>query len=257
MPVTPSERPRVIPGEDWFCMDCRILPCYPLADVLSHVDAICRDIEKEYGVQIEYTAPQKSETGENEIIVNGGANVLLNNEDIDNNIDLIKDSDIILLQLEINIEVIKHIIEIAKKYNKIVVLNPAPFKALDDYILSNLDYITPNETEIEKLSHYNDLDKDINILLNKGVKNVIVTLGNKGSKIVNKDYCKTIKSYKVNAIDTTGAGDCYNGTFVGYLAKGFNLIEALEYASKASAISVTRHGAAASYPSEDEIKADL
>lgn len=195
----------------------------------------------------------ESETSENEIIITGGANQELNEKDIDDNINLIKDTDYILLQLEINIKVIKYIISKAKEYNKEVILNPAPFVNLDDDILKNITYLTPNQTELVSLTKENDYVKAAKKLLSKGVKNVIVTLSKDGAALINQNGVTNILGHKVKAIDTTGAGDCFNGVFLGFLSKGYNLIDSLNLASKAAGISVTKPGAAKSYPTLEEI----
>lgn len=184
----------------------------------------------------------EDESGENEIIVNSGANKKLDKTDIDNNIELIKNHDYILLQLELDIKVIEYIIKIAKKLNKIVILNPAPFSILNKDVMELCDFVTPNEGEYQKLL-------ESNIKLN----NVIVTMGSNGSKLITKDKEIKIPAYKVLAVDTTGAGDCYNGTFVGFLAQGYEISDALNLASYASALSVKKVGAAKSYPTKDEI----
>ena len=196
----------------------------------------------------------EEETGENQIIINGDANTAFSCEDVDKNVDLIKESDYILLQLEIPLDTIRHIVKLAKKYNKEVILNPAPFVKLDDDILENITYITPNEGELAKLADGNDSFLDnANKLLDKKVKNIIVTLGSKGSIFVDKNRQIKIDSMKQKAIDTTGAGDCYNGTFVGFLAQGYNIEDSLKIASIASGLSVTRQGAAKSYFKKEEI----
>lgn len=195
----------------------------------------------------------EEESKENEIIITGGANQELNKNDIDNNIELIKECDYILLQLEINIDTIKYILTKAKLYNKEVILNPAPYQYLDNDILENVTYLTPNETELESLTGKNYYMEGAKSLLDKGVKNVIVTLGSKGSVLVNKNEKIEIASHKVNAVDTTGAGDSYNGVFLGFLAQGYTVKESLSYASIAGALSVTKKGAAKSYPTKDEI----
>ena len=184
----------------------------------------------------------EDESGENEIIVNSGANKKLDKTDIDNNISLIKEADYILLQLELDIRVVEYIIKRAKEFNKTVILNPAPFNILDKDVMSLCDYITPNEGEYQKL-------KEANIKLN----NVIVTMGSNGSKLITKNEEIKIPAHKVLAVDTTGAGDCYNGTFVGFLSLGYDVKEALNLASYASALSVKKPGAAKSYPTKDEI----
>ena len=157
---------------------------------------------------------------ENEIVVHGGANVLF-----------------------------------SKELKKTVILNPAPYKNIDINVLKNLDYITPNEHELKSILNNQSsyLDNAI-ALVNLGIKNVIVTLGNKGSLLVNKEKTIKIDSFKVSAIDTTGAGDCYNGAFVSFISQAYQIEKALNLASKASAISVTRKGAAISYPNLSDLK---
>ena len=197
----------------------------------------------------------EDKTSENEIVINGGANLLLNNKNIDSNINLIKECDYILLQLEIDINTIEYIIKKAKEFNKIVILNTAPYKKLNDYIITNADYLTPNQVELKALAgnQFDNLEDNIDYLLNKGVKNLIITLGKEGSLFVNKNTRLIIPAYKVKAIDSTGAGDCYNGFFVGALAIGYDLKNALDIASKASALSVTKEGTITSYPTMEEI----
>lgn len=195
-----------------------------------------------------------STNSENKIIVDGGANILLNKEDIDNNIDLIKEADYILLQLEINRDVIEYIINIAYDLGKTIILNPAPYKDIDINVIKKVTYITPNLGELGQIIKEYDNHVDKAYQLNDlGVKNVIVTLGSKGSFYMSKYTAINIKGFVVKAIDTTGAGDCYNGVFVSFLSQGYSLIDSLNYASKASAISVTREGAAKSYPTLNEI----
>ena len=197
----------------------------------------------------------EDKTSENEIIINGGANMALNNKDIDDNIDLIKECDYILLQLEIDTDVIEYIVKLAKEFNKTVILNTAPFKPISDYVLTNVDYLTPNKGELANLAGiYSDsLEVNISYLLDKGINNLIITLGEEGSLFVNKDVRLKVPAYKVKPLDTTGAGDCYNGFFVGALAQGYDIKNALDLASKASAISVTKEGTVTSYPKIDEI----
>lgn len=195
------------------------------------------------------------QTGENQIVVNGGANILLNKKDIDDNISLINEADYILLQLEIPLDVIEYIVDIANKQNKTIILNPAPFKELPRSILSKLTFITPNEGELYKLVNNSSLDYLTNAssLLELGIKNVIVTLGSNGSCFITNNYNEKIDAIKVNAVDTTGAGDSYNGVFVASLSLGYSIKESLKLSTIASAISVTKNGASSSYPSFEEI----
>ena len=186
-------------------------------------------------------------TGDNKIIVNGGANMCLSKKDIDDNLELIKSSDIIILQLEIDLDTISHIIELGNKYGKTIILNPSPFKKLD---YRNLDYLIVNEGELEMVLD----DKELSFLFDKSnIKNVIVTLGDKGAKIINKDGEKIIAGNKVKAIDTVGAGDCFTGVFAGCLANDYDIDKCLSTSNLAASKSVTKKGAAISYPKRNEI----
>ena len=198
-----------------------------------------------------------SKTKENKILVFGGANVLFTKQDIDNNLDLIKQSDYILLQLEIPLDVVKYIVKIAKELGKITFLNPAPYVPLDDELLKNIDYITPNEGELKLIAdNFSDdyLENAKHVQSKFNINNVIVTLGDKGSILINKEKIIKIDPYKVNAMDTTGAGDCFNGTLLAFLSKGYSLKDSLDKASLASALSVTKLGALKSYPTLEEIE---
>ena len=220
---------------------------------------------KKYGLDI-YPIIKDCETGsaailvnnqnsENQIVVSGGANIKLNKEDIDNNIELIKECDYLLLQLEIPLNVIEYVIKLADIYNKEILLNPAPYKNIDLNILKKISYITPNEGELYQLvNHYsNDYVKNTNVLLNLGIKNILVTLGKNGSYLVNDTTKFKMESIKVNSIDTTGAGDCYNGVFLSFLTQGYSIFDSMKYATIASAMSVQKIGAAKSYPTKEEI----
>ena len=198
-----------------------------------------------------------SKTKENKILVFGGANVLFTKQDIDNNLDLIKQSDYILLQLEIPLDVVEYIVKIAKELGKITFLNPAPYVPLDDELLKNIDYITPNEGELKLIANnFSDdyLENARHVQSKFNINNVIVTLGDKGSILINKEKIIKIDPYKVDAMDTTGAGDCFNGTLLAFLSKGYSLKDSLNKASLASALSVTKLGALKSYPTLEEIE---
>lgn len=193
-----------------------------------------------------------NKTGENRIIVVAGSNNEIAKEDID--IELIKQNDIILLQNEIPIDVVEYIIKLANSFNKIIVLNPAPYKRINKDIYALIDYVIPNEHELEMICENKELKKGIEELLKLGVKNVVVTLGEKGSILVNDVDEIKMEAINVNAIDTTGAGDSFVGAFVTALSFGKNKKEAMTFATLASSISVTRCGAIKSMPKIDEIK---
>ena len=186
---------------------------------------------------------------ENEIVVNGGANLKIKYQDIDKYDYLIQESDYILLQLELSLEITKYIIDKAHSFNKKIILNPAPCKKLDIELLKKLEYLTPNQGELKDLADNYSFDyiENAKYLISKGVKNIIVTLGSNGSCLINKDKIIHIDPYKVNPIDTTGAGDCYNGYFVSLLSQGYDIETSLKIASKAAGLSTLKRGAAKSY----------
>ena len=198
------------------------------------------------------TVEEKS--SENEIIVNGGANLKLSKEDIDKNINLIKESDYILLQLEIDLETLEYIVDLCYDNEKVIILNPAPYHELSENILSKVTYLTPNENELKALA--DNLSDDFltngKAVLRKRVRNLVVTLGKKGSCLINDEFMR-INSFNVNSVDTTGAGDCYNGVFVGFLSQDIDERISLTNASYAAALSTTKVGASSSYPSKEEI----
>ena len=190
---------------------------------------------------------------ENSIVVAPGANFKVLEEDIDKCIDGIKESEIVVLQLETPINTIKYALEKSKEFNKFTILNPAPAVKLEDDIIKNVDLLTPNETELEilsgvKINCEEDIKKAAQVMIQKGVKQLIVTLGSKGSLYIDKDNMKFKKSYKVKAIDTTAAGDSYTGALAVALSQDKDIEEAMDFASKVGALSVMKEGAQSSLP---------
>lgn len=196
---------------------------------------------------------------ENCISVASGANNKLTKNDIDVVANIIQDAEILLMQMEIPIEIIEYATEIAFKSNVKVILNPAPAQYLSDDILRKLFLITPNKSEAQILTGIDISDVEsaedaAKSLLTKGVKNVIITLGDKGSLILTKEgTCNHIASRKVEAVDTTAAGDVYNGALCVALSEGLDLKDAAYFATYASSVSVTRMGAQTSIPTREEI----
>ena len=190
---------------------------------------------------------------ENSIVVSPGANFKLTESDIDKCIDAIKESNVVVIQLETPIDTIKYALEKSKELGKFTILNPAPAVKLGDDIIKNVDLLTPNETELEILSGVSieseeDIQKAANIMIQKGVKQLIVTLGSKGSLYLDKDKTEFKKSYKVEAIDTTAAGDSYTGALSVAFSQGKSIDEAMDFASKVGALCVTKVGAQTSIP---------
>ena len=196
---------------------------------------------------------------QNSIVVSPGANFEVKEDDIDNNIEAIKNSDIVVLQLETPLNTIKYALNKAKELNKYTILNPAPAVKLDDEIIKNVDLLTPNETELEIISGVSieteeDIQKAAQIMIEKGVKELIVTLGSKGSLYINKEKSMFKKAYKVEAVDTTAAGDSYTGALAVALSQDKNIEDAMDFASKVGALSVLIEGAQSSLPTLEDVK---
>ncbi|WP_099159523.1 ribokinase [Virgibacillus ndiopensis] len=198
------------------------------------------------------------QNGNNRIIVVPGANMKLSIKDIDRFEDVIMQSNIVVLQLEIPIETVYRAIELAHKHNKTIILNPAPAQEIDSDMANKVDYFIPNETEASILTNteVNNLDdakEASKILLNQGYKNVILTLGDKGVLFRNTSELNYLEAFKMKAIDTTAAGDSFIGSFAYGLANNWNVTKAIKLAIAASAITVTRLGAQPSLPTLQEI----
>ena len=196
---------------------------------------------------------------QNSIVVSPGANFEVKEEDIDNNIEAIKNSDIVVLQLETPLNTIKYALKKSKELNKYTILNPAPALKLDDEIIKNVDLLTPNETELEIISgvsieNEEDIQKAAQIMIEKGVKELIVTLGSKGSLYINKEKSIFKKAYKVEAVDTTAAGDSYTAALAVALSKDQSIEEAMDFASKVGALSVLKEGAQSSLPTLEDVE---
>lgn len=203
---------------------------------------------------------QVSDEGENSICLSPEANNALDQDRVSIFKDPIQHCDYLLLQLETPLDGIQSAIELAKSGSNSdikIVLNPAPAKALPDSILKQIDIITPNETEAEVLTGITITDdisaqKAANILHAKGITTVMITLGAKGVWLSENGKGKIIQGFKVNAIDTTAAGDTFNGALVTALLEGMATIAAIQFAHAAAAISVTRFGAQTSIPTRQE-----
>ncbi len=199
------------------------------------------------------------ENGENSIVVASGSNGTLSNEDIDKARSLIESADILLMQLEVPIETLEYAAKIAHEKKVKVVLNPAPAAFLSDKFLKCVNIIIPNKTEAEMLSGIKIEDwqtarKAAEAIGDKGIENVIVTLGSKGALIKEGDTFHEVSVEKIKAVDSTAAGDTFCGAFCVALSEGKSLLDATKFACKAAGISVTREGAMSSIPCRSEIK---
>ena len=199
------------------------------------------------------------DSGANSIILIGGTNALVSKELIDKNRHLLEECDILIMQLEIDPAVVEYAKDLAVGMGKMVIVDPAPArKDLPDSFWVGIDYIKPNETELEILVGHEvrgqeALEAAAGQMLAKGVKNVMVSLGGDGCMLVNASGCKFYPANKVKAVDTTAAGDCFTASFALALSKGESVEEAIRFGQKASAIAVTRKGAQTSIPTLEEV----
>ena len=227
------------------------------------------DYFKKEGIDTKYiTLDENSASGvalisvddhaENSIVVASGANMLLNEQDVDKVVEEMCEGDILLMQLEIPIQTVEYAARRAFEKGVKVVLNPAPARSLPKELLRYLFMITPNRIEAEMLTGIkivNDADaervaKEISAM---GVQNIIVTLGSKGCLVREGDTSYCVDAFKVEPVDTTAAGDTFNGALCVGLAEGMNLRQAAVMASKASSVAVTRMGAQSSIPHRKEL----
>lgn len=197
-------------------------------------------------------------TSENEIVVIPGACSNITDGDIETAREAIEGSSVFMTQLETNVDAVEKAINIAHSKGVKVILNPAPVQEIPKELYNKIDFFTPNEVEASILSgvtieNIEDARKAAQIFINRGTENVIITLGSKGALVVTRSGDEFIESYKVNAVDTTGAGDAYNGGFATALAEGKDIFEAARFASAVGALSVTKIGTAPAMPYRDEI----
>jgi ribokinase len=196
--------------------------------------------------------------GENSIAVASGANANLNEKDIFAVEHLIQKADILLMQLETPLSTIQYAAKIAFNANVTVLLNPAPAKQLPFDLLKHVSILTPNEFEVESLTGIKVIDdvsaKSASITLSSmGPKVIAITLGSAGVYLHHKDFSGIIPGFKMKAIDTTAAGDVFNGVLAAVLLENSDIFKAVKFAQAAAAISVTRLGAQPSAPSKEEI----
>jgi ribokinase len=228
---------------------------------------------KEYeshGINTEYICVEKDEhtgvalimvdkEGENLISVASGANSKLKIKDIAFIEKKLKPNDLVLIQLEIPLEVVEFIISLCYRLRIKLILNPAPFQKIDDDYLKCIHTITPNMIEAESLTGIKVFDIDssrvaAHKLIDKGIKNVFITMGNKGVFYITEDREGHILPKKVKAIDSTAAGDTFNGALAAALSFGMKIYDSVEFANSAASISVTKMGAQDSIPYINELE---
>ncbi|WP_330961270.1 ribokinase [Photobacterium sp. 53610] len=201
---------------------------------------------------------QVSDSGENTICLSPEANDCLTAERIEPDLARIREARFLLMQLETPLDGIEKAAQEAKAHQTNVILNPAPASALPDSLLSCVDVITPNETEAEVLTgimvtDHASAQRAADVLHRKGIEIVLITLGAKGVWLSQNGRGQLIPGYKVDAVDTTAAGDTFNGAFVTGLLEEMSLESAIQFGHAAAALSVTRFGAQTSIPTREEV----
>lgn len=222
------------------------------------VKHVIRDGKAPSGVALIFVAAD----GENSIGVASGANGQLSSKDVQAAADAIGNADVLVMQLETPIETVQAAAELAASKGVKVILNPAPAQSLDDKLLKHVTVLTPNETEAELLTGIKVADEAgaaeaAKALRGRGVGLVIVTLGAKGVYVSSSEFEGSVAGFTVKAVDTTAAGDVFNGALAVAIAEGRALKDAVRFANAAAAVSVTRLGAQPSAPKRDEIEAQL
>lgn len=199
------------------------------------------------------------ENGENRITIVPGSNMTYTIDNLEGVKEFIKNAKVLILQLEMDIKLIEQAVVYAHSCGVPIILNPAPANKLNSNILSKVDYLTPNESEVElltgiKINNKDDVVEAGKMLLNLGVKNVIVTIGKEGAIIVNNEMIRHVPGFKVNPIDTVAAGDAFNGALAYGLINDKSVVEMVEYANAVGALTTTKNGAIPSIPTKEEVE---
>ena len=234
---------------------------------------------KNYGLNLKYSVIDEKhqggvvfivvdKTGNNTMIADFGSNLYLSSDDVNNASKLFEEADLLLLQFEVSEDANKKAISLAKRNSCKIILNPAPFRIFDPDVLQYIDVLTPNLFELNQILKYlkgrNIVPQDTSdvqliengaqILIDRGVKHVIVTLGSRGCIYVSKNKKYRFGTFKVDPVDSTAAGDVFTSAFAFRYVKGDNIEDAIRFASAASAIAITRKGAIKSIPNLDEVE---
>jgi ribokinase len=214
---------------------------------------IVRDPEAASGVALIIVDAQ----GENSIAVASGANARLSAGDVERAADQISQADVLLVQLEVPMDAVRTAIELAHKAGVPVILNPAPAKEMDPGLLRMVTVATPNEHEIRVVVGQQDQETAISTMLDAGTQTVLVTVGKRGVVWACQGARTHIPAYRVQAVDTTAAGDAFNGGLACALGRGEAMADAIRYANAVAALAVTRMGAQPSLPTAAEVDAFL
>jgi ribokinase len=200
-----------------------------------------------------------SENGQNSIVLAPGANKMVNKELVKKAENVIKNSDALIVQFEIPLDVVFYTIDMAKTFEKKIFLNPAPAQKIPDAILKKIDYIIPNETETTiitgiQVKDLNTAKRAVENLINRGSKSVILTLGENGSLVVSEKEMTYLPAYNIKVVDTTAAGDAYVAAFALGILRNLTAKRAAEYANIAGALASTKLGAQSSLPTRKDIE---
>jgi ribokinase len=210
---------------------------------------IVRDAEEASGVALIVV----DESAENIIAVAPGANGRLSPDDVRAAERAIAGADGVLLQLEIPLEAVQTAIELARRHHVRVILNPAPARALPDDVLRGVDVLTPNENEAAGLIG-KQVDSALEALAARGPGSVVMTCGAAGCEVLSDGQRQHVPGFPIEAVDTTGAGDSFNGALAVALARGLKIADAARYANAAAALAVTRFGAQIAMPTDEEVQ---
>lgn len=226
------------------------------------------DSMQEFGVDISHIETTDTSTGiavinvdksgNNNIVVIPGANGLVDIEYLNRHLIAFKEASIVVFQLEIPLETVKEGLRISKGLDKTTILNPAPAAELDDEIIKNIDILIPNEHELERISKVKVKDQEsmleaANVLIEKGIKKIIVTLGSKGVCYVDTQGYEFFPAYKVPVIDTTAAGDSFIGGFTSSYIDNGDIKSSIIRGQKTAALAIQKVGAQTSLPTRKEV----
>ncbi|NLL43082.1 MAG: ribokinase [Firmicutes bacterium] len=198
-------------------------------------------------------------SGENMIVVAPGSNDFLNKDDVKQAKERIAEADYVVMQLEIPLETVEYAARLAQEANTPVILDPAPGRPLPDELLANVDVLTPNEDEAQiitgiEIADLASAEQAAKHLLARGPRAVVITLGGLGALAVTKDETVHIPAFAVDAVDTTGAGDAFNGALAVALGEKLPLAEACRFAAAAAALSVTKVGTSIAAPCRSDVE---
>jgi len=226
---------------------------HELVDNQIKTTHVIKDPTAPTGIAMITVAPD----GENMIVVASGANAKVSEEDVNDAHSLMGEVDIMLTQMECPLETITAAIELAHVNNLPVILNPAPAQPLSKDLLSKVEYLTPNQTELALLTGEGDLEAGVEKLRTWGVQNIVITLGSEGARVISKKIDLHLPAFEVTAVDTTAAGDAFNGALAVAIAEGEPLLDAVRYGMAAGGLAATKRGAQPSLPTREEVEAFL